>query len=98
MMTAPINAAVSSRPMTSSGRTYWVISTSPMFLTVAAGAGGVSLGRPVLFSAAQPSVAKTTAETTIPTTQPGARMVWFGVASLRVSNTANTMRMATAPT
>ena len=65
-MTAPIIAAVSSRPMISSGKTYWFISASPMFLTVAAGADEVSFGSAELFSTVQPSMVKTTAETAMP--------------------------------
>ena len=70
-MTAPIIAAVSSRPMISSGKTNFVISASPMFLTVASGAAGICFGSAELFKIAQPSVVKTTAVTAMPASQPG---------------------------
>ena len=42
MITAPMSAAVSSRPMTSSGNTNFVISASPICLTVASAIGAGS--------------------------------------------------------
>ena len=66
MMTAPIIAAVSSRPMSSSGKTYFDISRSPMFLTEVSGAAEISFGSALLFSTDQPSMVNTTAETAMP--------------------------------
>ena len=97
-MTAPIIAAVRTKPMISSGNTNVVISASPTFLTVATGAGGICFVSAELFRIAQPSVVKTMTVTAMPASQPGDSTLWSGASPLRVSKIANTMRMAMAPT
>src|ERR1035438_2525357 len=93
--TAPMSAAVSSRPIISSGRTKRCISASPIFCTVTSGCGGNNWITAWLEPIAHASTAKTAAATTPPAIQCEEKTDASACPGLWVIMMAKTARIAT---